>query len=240
MRWAAHHSVICSDQGPCAKMCACCAGNAAKDAGDNQESGPSVPKEVVVPPEEPGTGTNEFTYWVSTSPSGSFFKLPHVLPLQIVASRGIQKIFTGMRTFFFVLVVYSRMRLPFVIDSFARSLDYATAAAGNLDAEVKAAMPFLGHEKHLLRAVIANIAADTVLCPKGYYIIDEESEEVQLNEEYECPENLKAPDSWIHKNSSILPQVPRSFLCICFSFYLSQNPVANSVPKLGCQYLHFL
>ena len=46
---------------------------------------------------------------------------------------------------------------------------------GDLSAPVRAYPPFPGTEKEYLRAQIARIAAATVLCPRGKYIVEEES-----------------------------------------------------------------
>lgn len=57
----------------------------------------AVPKKdgpIVVPTEE-GKGTNLYTYWVTTSLSNPWERLPAVTPEQITAARSISKFFTG-------------------------------------------------------------------------------------------------------------------------------------------------
>lgn len=51
---------------------------------------------LVIPKEEPKTGTNKKTYFVCNKPGDRWSKLPHVKPAEIVAARNIRKAFTGI------------------------------------------------------------------------------------------------------------------------------------------------
>jgi radial spoke head protein 4A len=44
-----------------------------------------------------------------------------------------------------------------------------------LNAEIDSCPPFIGKERHLLRATVARITHATTICPKGLYEIDEET-----------------------------------------------------------------
>lgn len=86
---------------------------------------------------------------------------------------------------------------------------------GQFDHPMNTYPPFNGTEAHYLRALIARIAAATVLSPTGYYKFDDEEEaadgevrSVVLNTEFEWPaqESLTALDAWCHHVPYILPQ----------------------------------
>merc|ERR1719482_1807009 len=57
------------------------------DGGEPDENDPDF--------EPQGTGANAFTFWVTTSLTGTWEKLPHTNPKHIVAARKIKKILTG-------------------------------------------------------------------------------------------------------------------------------------------------
>ncbi|KAL1495835.1 hypothetical protein AB1Y20_016695 [Prymnesium parvum] len=84
---------------------------------------------------------------------------------------------------------------------------------GDMAAPVRAYPPFPGTEKEYLRAQIARICAATVLCAKGKYMIEEESDPPKVvdfePEEDEAPPPLTAaamlePSSWLRYNMGIL------------------------------------
>merc|ERR1719456_643556 len=78
---------------------------------------------------------------------------------------------------------------------------------GNLNAKVVSHPWFPGDEKELLRAQIARITADTVLCIKGYLQASEEDENlIEENPEFAFPaaEVLAKKEGWIHCVEHIL------------------------------------
>jgi len=131
-------------------------------AGDPDENDPDF--------EPQGTGANAFTFWVTTSLTGSWEKLPHIKPNLIVASRMIKKILTG-----------------------------------DLNSKVITHPHFPGTEKELLRAQIARITADTVLCIGGFVTANEDGE-IAENAEFVCPpaDELAKPQGWTHERAHIL------------------------------------
>jgi len=131
-------------------------------AGDPDENDPDF--------EPSGVGANAFTFWVTTSLTGTWEKLPHITPKHIVASRKIKKILTG-----------------------------------NLDAKVITHPHFPGTEKDLLRAQIARITADTVLCIKDFVVANEDGE-IAENPEFVIPrgDELGNKDAWTHERAHLL------------------------------------
>jgi len=131
-------------------------------AGDPDENDPDF--------EPQGSGANAFTFWVTTSLTGTWEKLPHTTPKHIIASRKIKKIMTG-----------------------------------DLNSKVITHPHFPGTEKELLRAQIARITADTVLCITGFVAANEDGEIAQ-NTEWICPEAsyLAKPEGWTHERAHIL------------------------------------
>lgn len=79
---------------------------------------------------------------------------------------------------------------------------------GDLGAEVSAYPRFPGHEAEYLRAVIARIAADTVLAPAGYYTLSEENGNLAPSEDYAPPDasKLASAAGWVHRYPAVLPQ----------------------------------
>uniref|UniRef100_A0A0G4FW21 Uncharacterized protein n=1 Tax=Chromera velia CCMP2878 TaxID=1169474 RepID=A0A0G4FW21_9ALVE len=68
---------------------------------------------------------------------------------------------------------------------------------------------FPGTEKQLVRAIIALITADTVICPRGYFRTPEDSEDVfaiEKDPEYEFPSaaDLGSLETWTHCREFIL------------------------------------
>jgi radial spoke head protein 4A len=57
---------------------------------------------------------------------------------------------------------------------------------GNLHDAVCGFPVFPGTERHLVRAIIAQINSDCAIHPSGYYIVEDEATEATLNEEYEA------------------------------------------------------
>eukprot|EP00746_Dinoflagellata_sp_MGD_P161131 gnl/MRDRNA2_/MRDRNA2_88174_c0_seq1.p1 gnl/MRDRNA2_/MRDRNA2_88174_c0~~gnl/MRDRNA2_/MRDRNA2_88174_c0_seq1.p1 ORF type:complete len:442 (-),score=136.45 gnl/MRDRNA2_/MRDRNA2_88174_c0_seq1:247-1572(-) len=131
-------------------------------AGEPDENDPDF--------EPQGTGANAFTFWVTTSLTGTWEKLPHAAPKHIIAARKIKKILTG-----------------------------------DLNAKVITHPHFPGTEKELLRAQIARITADTVLCINGFVVANEDGE-IAENPEFECPptDELGKPTGWTHERDHIL------------------------------------
>jgi len=122
-------------------------------------------------PEAPGgPGANAMTFWVTTSLTGTWEKLPNVRPSQIKAARQIKKMMTG-----------------------------------DLNAKVITHPHFPGTEKELLRAQIARITADTVLCIGGFVIENEEGE-IAENDAFVTPptSDLAKADAWTHERAHIL------------------------------------
>ena len=71
-----------------------------KDDDEDKDEEDDTPKPNWVPPpviprEEYRSGTNKYIYFVTTGFGGSWIKLPHVTPAEIVAARQIKKFFTG-------------------------------------------------------------------------------------------------------------------------------------------------
>lgn len=131
-------------------------------AGEPDENDPDF--------EPQGTGANAMTFWVTTSLTGTWEKLPNVRPAEIKAARKIKKVLTG-----------------------------------DLTAKVITHPHFPGTEKELLRAQIAQITADTVLCIAGFVAENEEGE-VAENAEFVCPpaSDLGKPAAWTHERDHIL------------------------------------
>lgn len=77
---------------------------------------------------------------------------------------------------------------------------------GKLDSEVSAYPPFPGREAEFLRAQIAIIASETVLCPSGLYTTEgEDSLDVLENEDFAEPAYSDVA-SWVHLNPSLNSQ----------------------------------
>jgi len=90
---------------------------------------------------------------------------------------------------------------------------------GHLNAPVVTHPFFPGPEQVLLRALIARISADTVICPKGFYVADEDDpKQVTVNEEFGVGPSTTAllnPEMWTHMHLHVLrsgltshPEVP--------------------------------
>lgn len=66
---------------------------------EEDEDGKKKPKfgrpEEKIPPEEPGIGCNQCTYFVCSRLGDPFYRLPNVTPLQITTARQIKKLLTG-------------------------------------------------------------------------------------------------------------------------------------------------
>jgi len=86
---------------------------------------------------------------------------------------------------------------------------------GNLEAPVISHPHFPGVEKHLLRSVVADISAGTILAPKGYYRRPEGAEDERAIEEVEHgkePDQFQMPlakqlaskSMWVHARENIL------------------------------------
>jgi len=79
---------------------------------------------------------------------------------------------------------------------------------GNANAKVISHPYFEGNEAVLLRAQIARISADTVLCIKGFLFRNEEEDDpaVEENAEYAAlsPAQLATPNGWTHMRKHLL------------------------------------
>lgn len=71
---------------------------------------------------------------------------------------------------------------------------------GDLNREIVSFPSFPGRERHLLRAVIAIISSETVLCPAGLLQIPEEGGDPEEDPEFEFPpaRSLASVDAWTH------------------------------------------
>lgn len=76
---------------------------------------------------------------------------------------------------------------------------------GSLTEEVSAYPPFPGKEDMFLRAQIAQIAADTVLCPSGFFSLGEDGTTLEKVEEFAAPDGTDL-SSWVHRYPYILKQ----------------------------------
>jgi len=140
--------------------------------GDPDENDPTYEKQ--------GEGCNAFTFWVTTSLTGKWEKLPHTRAKHIIAARKIKKIMTGDLN----AKVITHPHFP-----------------GPAEKE-----PF-STEKELLRAQIAQITADTVLCIKGFMVLDEEGNlDQEAMEKFVTPpvSDLAKLDGWTHERDHIL------------------------------------
>jgi len=121
----------------------------------------------------PGSGVNQFTYFVASDLAGDWVKLPHIKPSEIVAARKIKRMFTG-----------------------------------NPKAKVITHPYFSGLEEVLLRAQIARISADTVLCPKGMYEVEDDMTKISPDppEDFKFPaaSELVSTKAWMHMVPHIL------------------------------------
>lgn len=77
---------------------------------------------------------------------------------------------------------------------------------GNLKAKVISHPFFDGLEELLLRAQIARINADTLLCVKGRLTKEEEDSPIEENQEFQCPpvNELLKKENWTHMQPHIL------------------------------------
>jgi len=77
---------------------------------------------------------------------------------------------------------------------------------GNAGSKVVTHPYFAGKEEVLLRAIIARITADTVICVKGYLVKEEDDGPIVPNEEFSCPADavLAKKDAWMHMQPHIL------------------------------------
>lgn len=130
--------------------------------------------------EPSGEGCNAFTFWVTTSLTGTWEKLPHTRAKHIIAARKIKKIMTG--------------------DLNAKVITHPHFPG----TEKECFGPALT-EKELLRAQIAQITADSVLCIKGF-VAENEDGEIALNEAFVTPpvSDLAKLDGWTHERDHIL------------------------------------
>lgn len=84
---------------------------------------------------------------------------------------------------------------------------------GNLDAKIVSYPTFPGTEKNYLRAQITRIASSTLVCPKGFFSVEDEDDSfevptLQINQEFEGMDSteLLQSNNWAHYHPYILPQ----------------------------------
>ena len=77
--------------------------------------------------------------------------------------------------------------------------------SGDLGAEVSTFPTFPGKEAEYLRAVVARIAASTVLCPTGYFTLGEEGGSLEKAEDF-APAEEPEVASWCHRYPGIRRQ----------------------------------
>jgi radial spoke head protein 4A len=87
---------------------------------------------------------------------------------------------------------------------FARMIKHVLV--GDLNASIDSNPPFPGKERHFLRAQIARIFHATLIAPKGFYEIDEETQQMRFAEDFALPgtEELKSLEVWGNVNALIL------------------------------------
>lgn len=76
---------------------------------------------------------------------------------------------------------------------------------GSLDSEVSAFPAFPGREAEFLRAQIAVIASETILCPAGLFEADEDSIEISKVDEFSAPSYAEV-SSWAHQAAGLNSQ----------------------------------
>jgi len=164
------------------------------EGGDAEEGNPDAA-------EPNGTGVNTYTYWVTTSLTGAWLKLPDTTPVHIKAARKIKKILTGDIT----SKVITHPHFP----RSGVSEDKKAAPTEGEGGGKKEVPDLPGTEEYLLRAQIARISADTVLCIKGF-IQENEDGEVKDREAGDPPfvppppAELAKASSWTHERVHIL------------------------------------
>ena len=78
---------------------------------------------------------------------------------------------------------------------------------GKLDSEVSAYPPFPGKESEFLRAQIAIIAAETVMCPSGLYQVADGEDSIDINEAEDfAPPTYSETSAWVHQYPSLNSQ----------------------------------
>ncbi|OEH75656.1 radial spokehead family protein [Cyclospora cayetanensis] len=111
---------------------------------------------------------------------------------------------TGSNTYtYFVMHSdgYKWVLLPDVLPShIATARKIKKLFTGDLDRQIVSFPWFPGREKHLLRATIAIISADTVLCPAGLLQISDEAGDPEEDPEFEFPsaKALASTSAWTH------------------------------------------
>ncbi|KAJ3302502.1 Radial spoke head protein 4 A [Kappamyces sp. JEL0829] len=101
------------------------------------------------------------------------------------------------------------VRLPDVIpERLQESRKIRKYFTGHLNAKISSYPAFAGNEAQYLRCQIARISSNTVVSPKGYYMVDPDAEESEEGNEYEGMANdqLANITNWVHHIPYILPQ----------------------------------
>eukprot|EP00435_Cladocopium_sp_Y103_P048505 s1277_g14.t1 len=114
---------------------------------------------------------------------------------------------------------------------------------GNAGSKVITHPFFDGKEEVYLRAQIARIAADTVLCPKGFLKKEDEESPVEQNEEFVCPSlsELQKKEAWTHMQPHLLlsgrtvhPEIPEGDTPeeIALAEKMREEQAADPVPQI--------
>jgi len=114
---------------------------------------------------------------------------------------------------------------------------------GNAGSKVITHPFFDGKEEVYLRAQIARIAADTVLCPKGFLKKEDEESPVEQNEEFVCPPSseLQKKEAWTHMQPHLLlsgrtvhPEIPEGDTPeeIALADKMREEQAADPVPEI--------
>eukprot|EP00965_Chrysotila_dentata_P214241 6188090-Pleurochrysis_carterae.AAC.1 len=172
-----------------------------------------------VPPEERGTGCNTCVYFATNDSASPWVELPDVRwSLQLTkapvsghppppcnpfcALQGKTVLPADCHRFRFAQVTPAQV---------AASRHIRKYFTGDLQAAVRAFPPFPGKEREYLRAQIARIAHDTVLCPKGKFVLEGEEDEPKTVVENESEEytpltgaEMSKPASWCNFHKGIL------------------------------------
>ncbi|KAL8435878.1 hypothetical protein Efla_002122 [Eimeria flavescens] len=111
---------------------------------------------------------------------------------------------TGVNTYTYYVLQEDTLKwelLPDVLPShIAIARKIKKLFTGDLNHQVVSFPWFPGRERHLLRAIIAIITSETVLCPAGLFQVQEEGAEAEEDPEYEFPPTkaLANIDAWTH------------------------------------------
>jgi hypothetical protein len=97
------------------------------------------------------------------------------------------------------------MRAGLTLDSSSFLSSPFLFPTGSLAAKVSAYPPFPGSEGNFLRCQIARIAADTVVCPAGYFTAGDDGATLEKAAEFSAPD-MSELSAWCHRYPSIKGQ----------------------------------